>query len=106
MCLVFGFDEMSYEDVVGCADRVGFVVCICFATAIPSSVFAKSVLYLLWCACGAGPGLDGCGCWYVCCFYGVRFASAFCIIRKIIILQHFIISVFSISNRWGVASRC
>ena len=96
---------MSYEDVVGCGDGVGFVECICLATAISSSVLAKGVLYLLWCACGVGPGLASCGCWYVCCFYGVRFASAICIVRKIITMQCFIISVFNVSSWWGVASR-
>ena len=45
---------MSYEDVVGCDNGVGFVVCVCLATAISSSVLAKGVLYLLWRACGAG----------------------------------------------------
>ncbi len=96
---------MSYEYIVGCDDGVGFVECICLATAISSSVLAIGVLYLLWCACGAGPGLASCGCWYVCYFYGVRFASAICIVRKIITVQFFIISVFSIGSWWGVASR-
>jgi len=96
---------MSYEDVVGCDYGVGYVVCICLATAIPSSVCAKGVLYFLWCACGTEAGMDGCGSWYVCYFYGVRFASVVCIVRKIIIVQCFVISVFSINVRWGVASR-
>ena len=87
---------MSYEDVVGCDDEVGLVVCICIATAIPSSVFAKCVLYLLWCVCGAGPGLDGCGCWCVRCFYGVSFARTGYIIGKIITVRCCIISVFNI----------
>ena len=96
---------MRYEDVVGCGDGVGFIGCICLATAISSSVLAKGVLYLLWCACEAGPGLASCGCWYVCYFYGVRFASTISIVRKIITVQCFIISVFSINSRWGLASR-
>jgi hypothetical protein len=64
------------------------------------------VLYLLWCACGAGPGLASCGCWYVCCFYGVRFASAICIGRKIITMQcllfRFLVSV--VGGAWLVVA--
>jgi hypothetical protein len=80
---------MSYEDDVSCDDRVGFLVYICTATAIPYSVFAEGVLYLLWSACGNGPGLDGCRCWCDCCFYGVRFASAAYIVGKIIKARFF-----------------
>ena len=54
---------MSYQDVVGCDDGVGFAVCISLATAIPSSVFAKGVLYFFWCVFGTGPIMDGCGSW-------------------------------------------
>ena len=96
---------MSYEDVVGCDAGVGFAVCISLATAIPSRVFAKGVLCFFWCACGTSPSMDGCGGWYVCYLYGVKVASVVCLVGEIVIVQCFIISVFCISVRWGVASR-
>ena len=95
---------MSYEDVLGCDDEVGLVVCICIAMAIPSSVLAKGVLCSVWCVCGTSPSMNGCGIWCVSCFYGVRSVSGVCFIRRIITLQWFVISAFSIRVK-DVASR-
>ena len=57
-----------------------------------------------WCACGTSPGMDGCGGWYVCYLYGVKVASVVCLVGEIVTVQCFVISVFSVSSKWGVAS--
>jgi len=99
----FGCDEMSYEDVVSCDDGVGFVVYICIAATIPYIICCLRLLYHLWSDCGTGHGVGGCGCWCDCCFYSMRFASASYIVGTIITMIWFIISVFNITVRWGVA---
>ena len=44
------------------------------------------------------------GGWYVCYLYGVKVASVVCLVGEILSVECFVISVFSVSSKWGVAS--